>query len=116
LPADGRTHKRTHRIEFNVRMGRWICGCGWKSEPISRKRKVPHARDSNSMATLPASPLSEAMNLPHFRDGSNERCCGTCRHYADVSTEVGYCRLYDRPMFSKELCDSWSVEEEPTKQ
>jgi hypothetical protein len=38
LPADGRNHKRTHRTEFNKRMGRWICGCGWKSELVGKKR------------------------------------------------------------------------------
>jgi hypothetical protein len=38
LPADGRNHKKTHRTEFNERIGRWICGCGWKSEPVGKKR------------------------------------------------------------------------------
>src|SRR2546425_11057780 len=37
LPAYGKNHRRTHRIEFNERMGRWICGCGWKSEPICKR-------------------------------------------------------------------------------
>jgi hypothetical protein len=41
LPADGRNHKRTHRTEFNKRMGRWICGCGWKG----------NLRESARMAT-----------------------------------------------------------------
>jgi hypothetical protein len=38
LPADGRNHRKTHKTEFNRRMGRWICGCGWKGEPIGKKR------------------------------------------------------------------------------
>jgi hypothetical protein len=38
LPTDGRNHKLTHRIEFNKRMGRWICGCGWKSESTGREQ------------------------------------------------------------------------------
>ena len=37
LPADGRNHKKSHRTEYNKRMRRWICGCGWKSEPVGRK-------------------------------------------------------------------------------
>jgi hypothetical protein len=48
LPADGRNHKKTHRIEFNKRTGRLICGCGWKSEPIGKKlrKRNPEAGKS----------------------------------------------------------------------
>ena len=38
MPATGRNHNKTHRTEFNKRTGRWICGCGWKSEPIGTRR------------------------------------------------------------------------------
>ena len=39
MPATGRNHTKTHRTEFNKRMGRWICGCGWKSEPVGTGRR-----------------------------------------------------------------------------
>jgi hypothetical protein len=49
------------------------------------------------------------MDPPRFRAGSEEKHCGACRHYSDNTAEVGYCGLYERPMFVGELCDSWSA-------
>jgi len=49
------------------------------------------------------------MDPLHFRAGSEERRCGTCQHHSDVTAEVGYCGLYERPLFVGELCDSWSI-------
>lgn len=62
MPADGRNHKKTHRIEFNKRLGRWICGCGWKSEPMGKKRdkRNPDKRQK---------PEETAAELPMFFNG-----------------------------------------------
>ena len=47
------------------------------------------------------------MDPSRFRAGSVERRCGTCRHFADETLEWGRCRLYERAMQERELCDSW---------
>jgi len=38
LPERGNGHKRTHGIEFHSLMGRWICGCGWKSARMNSRK------------------------------------------------------------------------------
>ena len=38
MPAKGSNHKKSHRTEFNRRMGRWICGCGWKGKRINSRK------------------------------------------------------------------------------
>ena len=48
------------------------------------------------------------MDPPRFRAGSDDERCEICRHYVDETPEWGRCRLYDRPMSTRELCDSWS--------
>lgn len=48
------------------------------------------------------------MDPPHFRAGSEERRCGTCGHFSETTAEAGHCKLYERPMFEVELCDSWT--------
>ena len=89
---------------------------GADSSKISRSLRALHFRPSLSLGTpsqgqslnlgIEASP---GMDPPHFRAGSEESRCGTCQHYSDDKAEVGYCRLYERPMFVGELCDSWTL-------
>jgi hypothetical protein len=55
LGAHGRNNKKSHRTEFNNRMGRWICGCGWKSEQVGKKRarrNSPRNQNASARATL----------------------------------------------------------------
>ena len=70
LPADGRNHKKSHRTEFNKRMGRLICGCGWKSERIGKKRAKRTLTDSpkeDRTTEEPASTFGRELRLPSPR-------------------------------------------------
>jgi len=77
LPADGRNHKKSHRTEFNKRMGRLICGCGWKSEPFGKRRAKRRSAESHdeeiedgSSTTLPP----EAQPERHSHEDSGSDC------------------------------------------
>jgi hypothetical protein len=90
LPATGRNHTKTHRTEFNKRMGRWICGCGWKSEPKGARR---HKRQT---ATTDAGFESDEETSSRESYGSNQKdnCqpvvtfCVVCEYESEAAFDI----------------------------
>ena len=60
LPATGRNHTKSHRTEFNKRMGRCICGCGWRGKRVNSRK---HARNLVKLRNKIGSPelLTESL-------------------------------------------------------
>jgi hypothetical protein len=90
LPASGKNHTKSHRTEFNKRMGRWICGCGWKSEPIGARR---HRRQSARRDTG-IEPVEETSARESYGSNRKGNCqpvvtfCVVCEYESETDFDI----------------------------
>jgi hypothetical protein len=90
LPATARNHTKAHRTEFNKRMGRWICGCGWKSEPIGTKRprRLKARTDKRTESDKETSP-TESLEGKHGGDRHPMvTYCVVCQYESETDFDV----------------------------